>query len=158
VSNSIYILLHIYTIMKLGSLWIIPVLIALVIVSGCVGQTPENNPPSDDNGDLYTPPTGQASLNIISPENGEVIQGTTALGVRVEVENFKLSGTIKELRDNEGQIRAIVNGPVTKTQYTPYTTFSFTGLESGTYTLTVELVDNQKNSIGIFKTVNFEIQ
>lgn len=144
--------------MKIGILWAVPVLIALVIISGCIGQTSENNLPADDNGDLYTPPTGQAALNIISPEEGEILGGTTALGVRVEVENFKLSGTVKELRDNEGQIRAIVNGPVTKTQYTPYTTFSFTGLEAGSYTLTIELVDNQKNSIGVFKTVNFEMQ
>ena len=154
-------------------------IVGAVFVAGCVGQvaptgqvtdnspgTTNQNPqpetPAADTGDLYEPPTGTASIQIISPEDGARIEGTTAVGVRVEVENFRLVGPKSELRDNEGQIHAVLEGPtingqVKKEQYTPIKTFSFTGVSSGTYSLTIELVDNNKMPLGISERITITV-
>ncbi|MBI2583742.1 MAG: hypothetical protein HYW25_03685 [Candidatus Aenigmarchaeota archaeon] len=140
--------------------------ILLIASAGCIGQVipletggegiriPEIQQPEED---IYEPPEGTPSIRIISPADGAILEGTIAVGIEVEVQNFRLSGAAKELRQNEGQIFAALVGPVPKSQYSPYTTFSFTGIEPGTYTLVVELVDNQKNSLGFSDTASITV-
>lgn len=148
-------------------------IVGIVFAAGCIGQVsstgqitqpvPEDQPQDQPQeqpqetetpeGNLYEPPSGSPAMTIASPADGAVLEGTSAIGVRVTVENFRLSGATKELRENEGQIHAVLDGPETGEKYTPFNTFSFSNLEPGTYTIMVELVDNQRNPIGVSDSV-----
>ena len=75
----------------------------------------------------------------------------------MDVKNFRISGATKELRENEGRLHAILEGPETKDVYQSLNSFSFSGLEPGTYTLTVEIVDNQLNPLGVSDSVSVTI-
>ena len=149
-------------------------IVGVVFAAGCIGQVsptggvtdpepeleaPQVQPEPETNGNrgLYQPPAGNPFVSIVSPADGATLEGTTAVGVRLEVESFRLSGATKELRENEGRIHAILEGSSVKEQYTPSTVFSFIGVEPGAYTLKVELVDNQKNPIGVSDSVDITL-
>ena len=122
-------------------------LLATVFLSGCV-QEPQAptipQPPGSELGD-YTPPLGTPSLEIIYPKNGDVI-GLSAVGIRVNVTNFKLKNIAANQvnKPNEGHINYYLDE---KEQRTSLTTVSFAGVPPGEHILRIELVNNDNSPL-----------
>jgi hypothetical protein len=130
--------------MKYAKLFLVIALLSVILITGCTQQTGSNTSGEQEN--VYTPPVGVVpSIKIISPAQGDEITGS-AVGVRVNVTNFRLADIKLNPvnRENEGHILYDIDG---RRQQTPMTIVSFTNVAAGVHILKVQLMNNDKMPI-----------
>ncbi|MBI2578950.1 MAG: hypothetical protein HYW26_04535 [Candidatus Aenigmarchaeota archaeon] len=129
---------------------IIFALIPALFIAGCVQQSQPKGL-----GD-YTPPTGTPSLEMLSPKDGDVINGS-AVAIKVNVTNFRLADIAanRANRDNEGHIHYYLDD---REQRVPYTIVSFTNVPAGEHSIRIELHNNDHSPLFPPVTVSIRIR
>ncbi len=121
-----------------------------VLVAGCVGQSAQ-----EQNIYATTSTPGGPTLEIISPQEGEVISGLSIIGIRVNVSGIKLLDPKPQNNPGEGHIDMTLDGRI---HHTPFITDSFSDVAVGEHTLRVEIVNNDHTSLfpPVYKIIRFK--
>jgi hypothetical protein len=120
-------------------------LIATVFIAGCTQQQPPPNHGGQPEQTLYFPPNGTASLKIISPHDGDVIN-STGVGIHANVTGFRLVDIMANRPNvqNEGHIDYFLDDKVQKTKYT---STSFQSVPPGQHVIRAELRNNDDSPL-----------
>ena len=123
------------------------IILSVVFIAGCAQPSTSSSQSNNYTQSLYNPPeNGTPSLQLITPRNGDIIGGTTVVGIKVNVTNFRLADSTANPvnKKNEGHIRYWLDE---RNQTTVYQIVSFTQVPFGTHTIRVELMNNDNTPL-----------
>ena len=135
-----------YTVIFLG-------ILAAAVIAGCAGPDYNYTQP---NRTEYLPPEGVPSIDILSPQDDEEINGTS-VGVFVNVTNFRLAAIVSNPSNvkNEGHIHFFLDD---EEKMSPLQSISFSGAEPGEHVVRVELRNNDHSKFSGFASDSVRIR
>ena len=140
-------------------------MVLLLLIASCASQVETKNSENANNNAQIRTTRAEISneiveqkiisFNIISPHDGQIIDGSTAV-VKLEAGNFSIVPVGSPVKKNEGHFHVWLDS-VKKVTTNPVTTFE--NVSSGKHTIVAELVKSDHSSLSpkIIRTVTINI-